>query len=774
MKKQAATLAVLAAILAGIFAYPRLKAWRNNPTRIAEAAAAKVTAAAADSRTRMRDAARRDAELARAIAGTGGDAVTRELRQAALARTEARRFGLAAGMDEPLTGPLFSAAPPAAARPALVFFAPLYALADNKPSKATLALESMLRFHLRTAVAGTAGLNLVPHGHMRAPYARDGGDGDEHRGRDGARYLADARALGADVFVYGRADLDRDGAVTVQLGFSAPADGRAGQFARTAAKARLGEVVADAVTAVARFAGLSDAETARLGFAANPPDGPALDFALSTATADRDLDSTPALDLARAASPASPWTFERAIGRATVGGSQIAAANQCLGLFPGDPRMVLAKAEALGRAGRHEQAAGFAAGFCRLQPDSLLAASHLRLAAAPLADAADDSEWSLLAAHYRGAALHMEPLSRAYPEDWALRWDMSVCRGNAARRVYRLMAADAATSGIDLSDPMKVNLSALGAPYVKWPEETVAGLRTALARRPDCVDLMVAMLYWHDRLTDRQGDDEPAKALQWQTPLLAKIAEIEPRNVEGELIVARQQGVEGEGAVRRFERLQAAAERAAHAPKVMEWIVPQMVEILRARMDWKSGGLRNRENAKRLAGLAEADFFVQALRESMQAGGGAYRGWGDMLNMVEKSSPERTGIYSFWGPALQRTGNAAKAKLKAGDPKEAIRLGRNVVSVMNEDGSAWTREIIVEALWGLQRWTEAMREAAEASYMFPDRHSFHASYAQLALAAGENYEQGLEHARLAAEVEPDDRKNRKTLQDLARKLGRKP
>ena len=536
--------------------------------------------------------------------------------------TEAQAFPLA--MESKL---LEGSVVPKGRRALVVYIAPLYG-AGKEPTTATTILDSMIRYTLRPAVSGPVALNLIPMTYITSPWLRE--DNEVHyRNLKPEEYLRDAQLIGADIFVYGRADKTEPN-VLVQLAMSNLRTSATTQFSEVKPKAAVGEVVYGAASSVARFAGLDDAAIAAMGMSNAPeslPTAGILDASLNAA--DEELDTTSALALTSSTGGKCVWFRENVLGH--MGGEPaVDYANDALRQFPDDPRLLLAKARALEQASALYAAYIHTCEFVRRQPDSLLAAASLRMSLRSILRRSEQSP--LLPQGYRGAMRHISDLVDVYPDNWALRWDKATCMGNTVLRYMPLALADAYSTAPDKAKELDYEaISRAAQPEaVGLSQQTLAELRQALERRPDDPNMIEALLYWHDKLTDRQGEDAPEVTIKWQLPLLARVNILDPLKVEPDLIVAQRQSYGS--AKRQLQILADTIQRTNRDPAVMRRVAWNLLWPLRRAMDWDMYDEQNQQKNAHLAAEApQAALYIDCFKAAINGDAKIERSLTDMI-----------------------------------------------------------------------------------------------------------------------------------------------
>ncbi len=656
-------------------------------------------------------------------------------------------------------------------KPPILYVAPLYGAAADV-SKGTMALESMLRFELRPRRPGPLALNIVPQVLTQYPYVRTAQE-NAHENRPPQDYLRDARAISADIFVYGRADVVKGNAL-FQLAFTDLHSSRTGAFTRSVPLDQVGVLVGTAAREVAKFAGLKDDAIMTLGA------GGGIE-ALPTRKAveiERELEGH---DLATsdargmlAAAGGGPWIAWRLMDTVGVDGA-VEFSDEVIRRWPDDPRLLMAKGFVLGRLREPVLSIIFMSEFMRRQPDSLIGTAAL----CGRMDVAQDQRPGNITVilGQRGTLRQLDAMLQRYPFNWALRWNRGLVASRVAKRAGTLLVLDAGRKYPNATTVTEEMTRALVEPYKNLPETALADLREALKQRPDIPQLIVDLISCHRDLTDGQGDDAPENAIKWQYPLLAQINLLDPRNVEADMMVADQQAYSKESQQVRI--LRECAERNGRDPKVMLRVAKSLNLALYHKRNPENRDLsgetdqQQAERSKAMLGTPEAQLFAEALKPALEA---------DLfippqlMTTAWDLAIADSGTYGWlWEMAYKyKNGHwkAAQETNRAGKWAESLDHARRVVHTMGDKEYETMQYCVVKALWKLKRLNESMWESQDGFARLPNRHTFHYLFAVVALELGDRLEEAYEHAKIAAKLDPKNTGIHETIAKLEDKLGK--
>ncbi len=578
--------------------------------------------------------------------------------------------------------------------------------------------------------------------------------------------------MGSDILVYGRADAPA-GQISLQLAMVELSTSRTESFSKSVPSDQLPAALSEAASAILRFAKLTDAQIAEAGLNPPPSEWPSaagLSAAVAVGDEPRGADAVRAALASGGAD--SPWLHYQLLYSAAPD-EGLELANEALKRWPEDPRLLGAKMDLLLRRNSWYAAALMGSECVRRQPDNIMAAAQFRLTMreAP----SDENEPPAVGVAWQSLLRITDRLLAVYPDNWALRWDRAVCSGHVFERRNLLAAADLLNGAGDLAklkrEDIQKALAAKTKEHGHLAERTLADLRQALERRPDCPQLIVSLLYWHGQLTDGKGEDAPDKALQWQYPLLARLNLLDPANIDGDLAVADAQIGAPESV--QLKILRDLAKRRNNEPQVMGRIASNLVRSMRKRMNWDMYSDKQSENAKRLADAPEAEFFVEAIRAAVNADLYIYPGQTDILYHLAKANPAYADLHgTLIYPYMNRHYKAANEAQKKGDFQTCYDHASRVVDLQSGADMEPMLYCVVKSLWKLDRLDEAMAQAERGIRVLPKKHTFHYLFAVIALQQNKRLEEALEHAKIAAQLDPKNAGIHETVEKLAKKLGK--
>ncbi|MBX7246030.1 MAG: hypothetical protein K1X53_11075 [Candidatus Sumerlaeaceae bacterium] len=667
--------------------------------------------------------------------------------------TEAERYPLADGakfLMESTTVTLGSL-------PKVLFLAPLYSAspADPKPTTATQILQDLVRYQLTAATGDRLLVNLVPTSYMSLPYTDASGEMN-YKGRKPEEYLRDATTMGADVLVYGRADEVGEN-VVIQLGLADLKTSRTDTFSMSQPSSKAGEVINAAVTKIAGFTGISQADQAEAGLTSGSPSAEAYAM-FKKLIAVKPPDTTAALALAEGC----PALYANVSYLVDDRNQALEIMNDAIRLHPRDYRLQYAKSRLLRALGSPHAAHLLLSDLARRYPaslifadqmaDSLYALSRYRPAAAQVAPA------------YRGALQFLETQANAMPGNWALHWDY----GNelwAFAESGGYLGLEEAGSDIDKNDPAAVRrfmeeyFRNVGNSTKEYLAKAIAQFKMAVAGRPDCARLLAELV----RLQIRAGEND----FTVQSPLLARIGLLDPKNVDADFAVAEAQFETNPAAA--LSVLRDVAKRTNNDPQVMYQVATTMIEPLRARMNWYN---RGNQNPGALTGLPEADFYYEAMTTALKADLVIYPAQIDMLSKVLQSRGEAKRWKEIFEPYLKRSFKRASEAQTKGRWAESLKWADAVHDLFGGQDRERMGYCIVKSMWKLKRHREALERCEYEIMLAPDRHTFHYMFAVIALDLGDNLEEAYEHAKIAIPLDPTNQGIKETLKKLGEKLGK--
>lgn len=647
-------------------------------------------------------------------------------------------------------------------RAPVVFLAPLYG-ASGDSTTPTIVLESMLRYQLRPALPGPVALNLIPLRHIKSPYVRVGGDSVE-RNRPIGDYVRDASLIGSDILVYGRADLVQNNPA-IQLALVDLRTSRTEAYSLSVTPDKLSDLVGGAVSAIARFSGISEADLNASGM--NPttaalPDGASFLSALSGTV---DSDSTQGRARIAQSTKPSPWLYDSVVeGLEDDGGVEIL--NEALQRWPDDPRLLLAKADSLLKQNSFPQAYLLNCEFVRRQADSLVASSALQATLYAINNIYARNP--LLPVGYGGAMKHADSLLKQHPKNWGLRWDAAAGAANTAYRLPGFVLAEASSDGT--TDPQKLtpeDLASVAEKYKNLPEQAVAGIKAALELRPDNPEMIGTLIYWHDRLTDHEGDDAPEKAIEWQYPLLTRIHLLDPQRYRPDLIVAAQQA--GTTGPTHMKILTDLVERTNWNPEAMEWVSSHLVQVIHLRMEWDYE-TDHRAEVGRLNRMPEAKLFAETFERALANDEPVDSSQENMALLVAMGYPEYNPLWNKMYAYKNGHYKAAFVAMKEENWKEALKHAERVRGLVGEKEYELMSYDIIKSLWKLGRKREALYEAEVATANMPNSSKLHYMFAVVACELNDRLEEALVRARIAEKMDPKNTGIREVIGKLEAKL----
>lgn len=654
-----------------------------------------------------------------------------------------------------------------AGRAPVVYMAPLYG-SSGKPSPATSKIESMLRYQLRPSVTGPVGLNLVPNRAINMPYSRKI-DAPVIASFKPDQHLEDARKVGADLLVYGRADRTQD-TVVLQLVCFDTKTSRTEQFSKSLPATQLPDVLAEAANTVIRMAGLDDAAAATHGLkpvADALPTSTILETAIQTDK--KTLDTTAARKLMAETGGKCPWFWDYLAS--TVGGDGgIDLINEALRAAPKDPRLLLAKANILSGADPNTAPAApllALMALCR-QPDSLMAASNV---GAYLGDSKSPN-LPVLETYQQ-----FKTLAERYPAFWPLRWDLG--RAGALvtlSRDYLAMAEYWQAHKGETKKPGKEEMARLEQQATRYnlADTAMADLRAASDSRPDCPGILIDLTYWHRILGEELGTLDPAKDLQWQSPLLARVNLLDSQNVEADLNVAWS--LAGVDKARQMQILGDMIKRTKRDPAVMKRVADNILETLRIECDLYKSADENQQQAavSKFAQSPEAAMFSDALLTALDNDvPGIWQGLQHMAWLLGHANPPVPDVWTRF--YAWKNGHYRQAQDSNADEKweEALKHAQRCVGLMPDgDDVHRMRYIIVRSLWKLGRLREALYQAELGIYENPRRHTFHYMFAVIAVDLNDRFEEAYERAVIASELDPKNEAVKALVKKLKAKIDR--
>jgi hypothetical protein len=428
--------------------------------------------------------------------------------------------------------------------PPLVFFAPLRNLQDKR-TRNEEALEALIGIHLSANLSGKQLVDLPPTSLVAQACWPPMGQG-EWTDRKPAEYFEIARHFGADIFVYGRADA-RDGQVMLQLGLSDLNVTRTDTLTVQVPLNRIGEAIAQAVSKIALFAGVAQADIDAAGMLQGLP-GPATYEAILS-----DEIATP--ELLRkyfALEPDSRFLHVWAPMWLNAPDS-IDFANESLKRWPDDGRLLYSKCMALAYSGNHVAAVLFASALARRYGPS-----------ASLLTVLQDNTYEILKSRYAADSASIIATRKAFedylqrrPKCWQMRRLYALHLWNMAHYAPWMLTENAS----DTSESKSHLASQTYDLASRHLEEAAKGHAAPFILLKDML-----------RLKIRKGD--PPESLM---PILARIQLIDPKNIEGDLMVAKYVGERAPvGDIAYLDIIKAAVDRVGRSPQVMDDVTRAM------------------------------------------------------------------------------------------------------------------------------------------------------------------------------------------------------
>lgn len=689
--------------------------------------------------------------------------------------TEDQRFPLG-----PDAGFLTAPPPLPAKMPPVVFVAPLYGAGRGTevPSRTTSILQEFLKFQLRASPRDRVVLNVVPQTYIAVPYERVGEKQHREQGRKPEEYLNDARLIGADYLIYGRAD-EAAGNIQFQLAMMDLATSRTDSFAVTVARDRMAEALQGAVRKCAQFCGVAPADIAAME--AGLPTARVLDQCLKT-------EESKASELRQmvAASPDCPALHLSAIQGALEREDAVALANDALRRWPDDARLLLAKAQALriersapeGTSPRNRDARATAtlraftapvaahtilSEVARRQPANIFIPIQMADSLAALDNA--PVEPAVIASAYRAAQGYLGSLCERMPANWAARWDYAWLLNSFFRRGTALAYSEMEDATEITTDGDTSAVQQIAERYRTLSERAVAEINAAAQRRPDCTRLWVEVIRTRLNLA-HDGVD----AL---LPIVATIGAVDPNNVEGDVLLARSLGTTTETRYARARIYSDAMKRTNMDPDVClrcAWaLIPPIEAVLYVRDPYDADSY----DYPALLNNPEADVFCETVESALAKGQYLEKGLIHVLFFNYHAQNRLDKKKAVWDSYVKPSFSRAMAALNKGDWAEANKWARAVYSLQEDPAARETMfYCMVKSLWKLNRHRESLEFAESGIQEFPNRPTFHYMFAVVALDLGDRLEEAYEHARIAVPLDPANQGIKDTLKKLGQKLGK--
>lgn len=648
----------------------------------------------------------------------------------------------------------------------VVFLAPLYGAA-GKATSSTAVLESMLRYQLQPALPVFGAINLVPYEFMQAPYARVYANSCE-RDRPADDYLRDARLIGADVCVYGRADT-KDDDVLVELALVDMNTSRAAKLVRTVKRSQLASLLHECVTAVAQTCGLTetDLDLCGMGKDTPTPDGSSLAIAL---TVPQEIDSAQARKVMGLCKTPNPWLYQYLCKRLSDDGG-VAFLNKGLLRWPDDPRLLLAKAEYLLRQGSLYDGYLLLCEFVCRQGNSLMSVSEMaHWLPVVTRMGSKHVDLTLYAAGNSAGMKQADALLHLYPENYALRFARGLhetrVSGVASLAAYcELAAAGSAPSdegGVHSAD---ARAQQAADKYRDLPQRALADYRSVVQSRPDYASALTAMMTQMDlngQLIDAtsSGLSECSRAV-----LLDRIHSLDPLDVSADMLVARRLRCTDRSAY--LKLIAQTVERTKGSPIASNAVSQWLAKFLETS-DYSTSSPD--VDLSTSSALSEGRLFDDALERAMGAQLSISLDQARAAEALAVRFPELASTAKAIRAYKNRHHQAAEMAAKRHDWEGALlhaRVARELSA--GEEYESMTCRVIM-SLCELKRRREALYVADEGTLNLPQSAKLYYTFAVVADDLGDRLEEALLRAKTAVQLSKGNSAYTEIVSRLEKKL----
>lgn len=554
--------------------------------------------------------------------------------------------------------------------------------------------------------------------------------------RTPAEYFEIARNFGADIFVYGRADVT-DGQVTIQLGLSDLNVTRTDTFSVQAPLSKIGDAIGQAVVKVAQFSGVSQAEIEAAGMLQGLPGPASFEAFVSEEVA------TPELFRKYFATEPDSLCLHVHAPLMLLSPESIEFANESLKRWPNDTRLIQVKHAALRDSGNPVAAALFASELIRRY--GLTTAWAVDLNSDIYAMYQFDLPNTSATAHALRKGL--EDYLRLRPRAWQMRRLYGV-------HLLTMAHFDPASFSVDVSDTETIRLAQSRLYELALDQLTQAA-----------TGHMAPLALLEDILRVKVGKGDPPESLM---PILARMQLIDPKNIEGDLIVAAYVGTRAPaGDMAYLDIIKKAVERVGTSPQVMHEVTYAMAGPL-------SMTVRpyNSENYLRLKERPDALYYGEAMEVALSDGRLVAQEQMRNFFYVIKANKGWVPKWKIYRQYLDRNLKQLKEAMDAGRWREGLKISTAIGHLGGDNSGMFVDYARVKCLWKLKRYRDALYYCEQFQNNYPDKLTFYYMFAVIAEDAGVRLEEAYEKAKIAVPLDPTNQGIKDVLARLGQRLGK--